>query len=455
MEPRATMYDAGSDRPRGGSGTSSGTTTGTDATATAEAVTRAMTRTTVGTATGTTGTAGTTTGTAAEAVDPRESMRRLPGWMQQPLTVFTGRPYSGQQPLPWWSRTYHIVIAALSLVAGVAVSTIGWAAGGWWLLLLAPGWAVTLHGLRNLRMLVFHQCAHANLYRRPRLDTVVGEFLASVIIVQNFQRYRREHVSDHHAAHHMTLRDPTVQAFLIGLDIHPGMPVRTMWRHVLTRIASPVFHTRFFVGRVQSFWRASSTREKVFGAVLYGGGTALAVVTGNTVGLAVVWGVPLIVLFQISNTLRLCVKHTFPAPGTAHKRGKAYFGSLTHAIFIGEAAPPAGLGRAEAVRQWTRWTLRMVFVHAPIRYLVITGDTPVHDHHHRHPATPQWAHHLYERQRDLDEGHPGWPPYTELWGLTDAINTTFATISAASPAEYDVKDIPAISNRQLFTTFDD
>ena len=146
----------------------------------------------------------------AGVLGPRESMQRLPGWLQQPLTVFTGRALSGQRPLPWWTPTYHFVIGALSLLGGVAISSLGWWLGGAGRLLLLLGWPVTLHGMRNLRMMIFHQCSHRNMYRRPLLDTVIGELLASLLVVQNFLRYRREHVADHHVAQHMTLRDPTV-----------------------------------------------------------------------------------------------------------------------------------------------------------------------------------------------------------------------------------------------------
>ncbi|MDQ1744974.1 MAG: hypothetical protein QOE23_3313 [Pseudonocardiales bacterium] len=386
---------------------------------------------------------------------PRESMQRLPGWLQQPLTVFTGRALSGQRPLPWWTPTYHFVIGALSLLGGVAISSLGWRLGGAGLLLLLIGWPVTVHGMRNLRMMIFHQCSHRNMYRRPLLDTVIGELLASLLVVQNFQRYRREHVADHHAAHHMTLRDPTVQAFLLTLDLHPGMPVRQMWRRVLGKLCSPVFHLRFAVARALSFWVRSSRRERVFGAVLYGAGLLAGALTGHLVALLVIWFVPLFPLFQLSNVLRLCVKHTFPAPGGTDRRGKAYFGSLTSGVFLGEPAPaPAGSVAAGTVN-WTRWGLRMLFVHAPVRYLIITADTPVHDFHHRYPSVNGWAHHLYQRQADLDAGSPGWPPYTELWGLAPAMNEIFRSLSEADPVEYDVNRIRDVSKRELFAAFDD
>ncbi|MGI5170237.1 fatty acid desaturase [Spirillospora sp. CA-253888] len=350
-----------------------------------------------------------------------------------------------------WSPTFHLTAAVASIVAGVLVGAAGWGSGGAWRALVVPGWAVTLHGMRNLRMMIYHQCSHRNMYRRRRLDTAVGRAVSGLLVIQNFQRYSREHVSDHHAAHHMTLRDPTVQAFLLTLRLRPGMSRARMWRRLLVTIVSPRFHAAFAVARVRSFWKGAAGSERAVFVVLYGSAFAAAAATGNLAALLVIWFVPLVPLFQISNTLRLCVKHTFPAAaGTGERRGRAYFAGLTNAIFIGEPAPKGMRPPA-----WGRWLLRMAFVHAPARYLVLTGDTVVHDFHHRHPASREWAGYLFARQRDLEAGHPGWPPYTEVWGLVPAIDHVLDSLSAADPSEYDAALVPQVSGRELFAAFDD
>ncbi|MFJ2742601.1 stearoyl-CoA 9-desaturase [Streptomyces sp. NPDC087440] len=381
--------------------------------------------------------------------DPRESMRVLPEFMQHRLTLFTGKPLPGQRA-PRWTPSYHLVAGVAAMAAGTAFSALVWTLGAWWLLLLPPGWAVTLHGMRNLRMMVYHQCAHRNMYRRRGADLAIGRALSSVLVIQNFERYSREHVSDHHAAHHMTLRDPTVQAFLISLGLGPGMTRRAMWRRVLGKTVSPLFHLQFAVARARSFWSAAAPAERATAGLLYAGAAAITVATGTWAAFLVVWWVPLVPLFQVSNTLRLCVKHTFPPAGTEVRRGRAYFASLTNAIFIGESVP-AGRGALA----WGRWTARMLFVHAPARYLVLTGDTVVHDYHHRYPASREWHDYLFARQRDLDAGHHGWPPYEHVWGLVPAIDRVFDSLSAADPEEYDVSRIASVSKRELFAAFDD
>lgn len=388
------------------------------------------------------------TAKVATLPDQRDSMRVLPRPLQLPLTLLTGKAYSGQRAVRW-TPTFHLAAALLNMLAGLVISGFVLVEGDWWLAALPVGWAVTLHGMRNLRMMVYHQCAHRNMYNRRRLDAAVGRLASSLLVVQNFARYSREHVGDHHAAHHMTLRDPTVQAFLISLDLHPGMTRRQMWRRLLGKLCSPKFHLGFAIARVRSFWHGSATSEKVTALSLYGLAIATSVLTGQWQILVVGWLVPLFPLFQISNTLRLCVKHTFPDPSLTVRKGKNYFASLTNAIFLGDRAPEhGGFG-------WVRWSARMLFVHFPARYLVLTGDTVVHDFHHRHPSTRGWANYLFARQADVDKGAPGWPAYHEAWGLGTAIDLVFDSLSAADPDEFDVTKIRSVSKRELFAAFDD
>jgi fatty acid desaturase len=387
-------------------------------------------------------------------VDPRESMRVLPGFLQWPLTIFTGKPLRGMKRLPW-TPTYHLASAISAVVAGVAISAFGWIHGAGWIALLMPGWAVSLHGMRNLRMMIYHQCSHRNMYRRQRLDQVIGQLVTSLLVVQGFEQYSREHRVDHHAAHHMTLRDPTVQAFLVSLGLHPKMSHDQMWRTVIRKLISPRYHLMFAVARVRSFWHGASRTEKLAASICYGAALSATIATGTWLVFVMAWVIPIIPLFQVSNVLRLCVKHTFPAAGTEVRKGREYFAGLTNAIFIGEPAPSPALPFRRRVVAWLRWWLRMLFVHAPARYLVLTGDTVVHDFHHRHPSSREWADYLFARQRDIESNHPGWPPYHEVWGLVPAISHVFTSLQKADPDEYDVTRLPKISQRELFAAFDD
>lgn len=387
------------------------------------------------------------------AISPRETMRILPGVLQLPLTFLTGKPLAGQRG-PHLTPTFHLVAGWGNLLAGLVVGAAGWHLGGWWLLLLLPGWAVTLHGARNLRMLIYHQCSHRNMYGRTAVDRLIAELVSGVLVIQNFERYSREHVADHHAVHHMTLRDPTVQAFLISLDLHPGMTRARMWRRVTAKMLSPRFHLSFLISRVRTFWSKSAAAERAVFVVAYAGLAVISTTLGLWPAVLVLWFLPMIPFYQVSNTLRLCVKHTFPPPGVVTRRGRDYFASLTNAIFIGEPAP-AGSRGARGLARWAGWWSRMAFVHFPVRYLVLTGDTVVHDFHHRHPSDKRWPDYIFARQQDIDAGHPGWPPYEAEWGLTAAINRVFDSLSVADPRDYDVNELVTVSRRELFAAFDD
>ncbi|MGW3633613.1 fatty acid desaturase [Streptomyces sp. NPDC005122] len=384
----------------------------------------------------------------------RESMRVLPEAFALPLTLLTGRPYGGQRPVGY-TPTRHLANALGSTVGGVALSCAALSASGWLLLLLLPGWAMTLHGTRNLRMMIYHQCAHQNMWRQRRADATLGRALAAVLVIQDFDRYSAEHVSDHHALHHMTQRDPTVQAFLVSLQLRPGMTRDQMWRRVLGKIFSPWFHTRFLIARIRSFYTVASPGRRA-GAV-----TGLVLLVGLAswlhlwVFLLVAWVLPMTLFFQVSNVLRLCVKHTFPAPEQTVRRGREYFASLTNAIFIGEAAPSPALPTVRRYVAWLRWWLRMLLIHFPARYLVLTGDTVVHDFHHRHPMNRDWANYIFAREADHRRGTPGQPAYHEVWGLVAAIDLVFDSLRAADPHEYHPDRLAEVNHRELFMAFDD
>lgn len=389
-----------------------------------------------------------------DAAAVRDSMRGLPGPLQLPLTLFTGKPYTGQ-PRVNLRPTHHLIAATLSIAAGIAVSAVGWTLGGWWPALFLPGWAMTLHGARNLRMMMYHQAAHRNMWNNRRADRILGRIIAGLLIVQDFDRYAEEHTIDHHAIHHMTVRDPTVQAFIIGLGMTPDMTRQQMWRRLHRRLWSPAFHARFVWGRVRSYTHPATKRVLLGTALCYAAGLTSVTLLGWLPFVVLAWFLPLTFFFQVSNVLRLCVKHTFPSPSMVERRGKGYFSGLTNAIFIGEAAPGPSVSGIRRMAAWLRWAARMVFVHGASRYLVLTGDTVVHDFHHRFPMSRDWANYIFAREENIAAGHPGWPVYQQVWGLRAGIDVVFASLAAADPSEFSVERIGEVSDRELFTAFDD
>lgn len=385
----------------------------------------------------------------------RDSMLGLPGFLQLPLTFLTGKPYSGQRPVRI-APTAHLVGSLLSIFLGLCIGVIALDESGWALLCLVPSWAVVLHGMRNLRMMVFHQCAHRNMWRRsPTREIVMGDLAAGILMVQSFNKYGPSHRQEHHGIHHMTLRDPTVHDFLVGLKLRPTMTRRAMWLRMLRAIFSPVFHVRFFGSRLHSgLWRGSAMQRSVTIGIpvvfVLWGSTDLAALLAYLI----LWFLPLTVLFQISTVLRLCVKHTFPSPDSTG-RGRVAMAALTNGVFVGDLFPSKEGSSAKRFAACVAWMFRLLVIHFPSRYLVLTGDAVCHDYHHRHPMSRDWSNYIFARQADHEAGYPGWPPYREVWGLIPAINRVLDSLRSADPDTYDPMKLASLPTHELYNSFDD
>jgi hypothetical protein len=388
-----------------------------------------------------------------EALNPRETLRRLPAIAQCPLTALIGKPLQGQRA---WNRPplFHVLSAAAWLLCGSALSWIAAARGGLSLMLLIPGWMFAIHAMRNMRTMLLHQASHTNLFGHRRLDAAVGTVISSLLVVESFRGYRRGHIADHHSAHHMTLLDPTVKALLGIFRFRAGMPRATQWHKLLRNLVSPWFHVRFLGARLGSQFGEGSNSQRALTVLLYGSLAALATRPGAALPIVLAWIFPVTVLFQITSTLRLSVKHCFPAPG-GPRRGKEHFSRLTYAIFLGDPAPDRHLPPLRRAGGWLRWGVRMAFVHFPSRFLVLTGDTVCHDYHHRRPAARDWCNYIFARNDDARAGHSGWPPYREVWTLRGAINLVFDSLQAADPAEFDIRKLDRSTDRERFAAFDD
>jgi hypothetical protein len=78
----------------------------------------------------------------------------------------------------------------------------------------------------------------------------------------------------------------------------------------------------------------------------------------------------------------------------------------------------------------------MLLIQLPVRVVVLVGDAPCHDFHHRRPASRLWTSYIQARQRDRDAGSPGFTAgYSETWGLFHAVDLTLASL-ARMPADF-------------------
>jgi hypothetical protein len=369
----------------------------------------------------------------------RESWKVLPGWAQRPLTTLSGKPYLGQ---PAWSVTpgRHLACAALALAAGLVLAAVAPLLGGAWWAALPLGWLLTVHAARKLQVLILHQASHFTFVPgKPWLNRLVGEAISIGLQIQAFESYRREHLGDHHSRNHMSVRDPTVAFLLRELGLRPGLPRAQAWRRLALRLLSPWFHLRRTALRLWSnLGPEAAPWHRLVSAAYVAAVAGLVTWFDAWPAFLTAAVLPLTVFYNAASALRLCVEHRFPTPRRPDRYTRDALASFTSAIFLGDPAPDPGLPWFRRLVAWAGWFLRLLFVHLPGRLLIVPGDTPCHDLHHRKPTLTTWPDYLFTRQRDVEDPRAhGWPPYTETWGsVLDSIDEVFLSLEKADPAEY-------------------
>jgi fatty acid desaturase len=362
--------------------------------------------------------------------DRRESMRVLPDFAQPFLTWLSGKPLSDQE-MPERTAGYQLFTGAITLFAGISMAIVSIQNGLTMRALLLPmAWLLIVSGARKLQLMIIHQCAHGNFSRNAKVNESLGVFLSFAFCITPFRIYRKEHMFDHHSRSHMTMKDPTVIFVVEHLGIRPGMTRREMWRQLFLKLFSPIFHTRTFFRRLKAQTRAPKGEFSVALAawILV---LTLAARAGHLITLALAVGVPMILLYQMSGAIRLCLEHTFLTERSREDSAWAHHNKFSRAIFLGDATPAAYLPVPKKICLWLIWTLRLLFVHLPCRMFVLTGDTLVHDFHHRLPQSRQWPNYIMARSRDAKAGTGSKLSYQEIWGMVPALNESFDSLRAS------------------------
>ncbi|MBD2443403.1 fatty acid desaturase [Dolichospermum sp. FACHB-1091] len=366
---------------------------------------------------------------------PRETMRVLPSCFQTFLTWLTCKPLEGQ--VSWGRRPIdHLLIALTGLVIGVITSVLAVTHSGFWLTLLIPSWIATVSSARTLHVMIVHYCTHSRFSTNEKVNKWVGEVLSILLILRNYESYRKDHVYNHHTKRLQTLDDETVKFLFLLAELRPGMTREKLWRKFWLTLISPKFHWKLSVARVTSNLSAPFPINLLACLYIF----LLLGVTAWTQAwlvLFLAWLFPMTVLYQISLFTRLCSEHIWPVPEALDHRDKLTISRLTVGIFLGEPTPDSSLPFDQKFIGWFKWSTRMLFIHLFSRLFIMVADTPCHDYHHRHPHSTDWANYIFARAQDLDSGCPGWPePYTEVWGLYNAIDLMFESLSQLQPFDH-------------------
>lgn len=363
-------------------------------------------------------------------VDVRETLRCFPDWTQNFWTWFTGKALPHQAPLirhTWWSylaTTLTVFSSGLAVSAAALVFKFDF-----WVPALLAGWILTLAAARTMILVIAHQCIHNQFSGVYRVDRFVGELVTVLTVYQDLHAFKVEHFDAHHRdTIFATVDDPPVQV-LMGLGFCPGMSRRQLWRRAAIVFVSPRFYWNGFVDRIKCNLLTGTWRRAGF-FVWAAGWLSLPLWLHNG-GQVLLLGfvVPVIPMAQLSALLDKLGEHAWLTPPNPEHGRRNYHVEASWARFCGSPAPDPSLPLVKKLLAWPTWAAAMLFYHLPSRLLVVVGDLPNHDFHHRFPGTTEWTIAAYARQRDIDGGCSGGPPYTEVWGMGQAIDQMFTALS--------------------------
>ncbi|MFI0939424.1 hypothetical protein [Streptomyces sp. NPDC021020] len=358
--------------------------------------------------------------------DVRATYRRFPAWTQHFWTWQTGKALPGQKPLLRHTWASYLAVTLAVFLSGLAISTAALATMcAYWYVALFAGWTLTVCGERMMVLVIAHQALHRRFSGKASLDTFWGETVTVLSVFHTFGDFKEEHFDNHHRREiFATLADPPVR-FLLDLGFRPGMTRAAQWRRAWTVFLSPAFYWHGFAGRMGSTLRRGGPARRLGFAAWAAWWLSLPFwFPHGTLVLVLAFGLPVILFAQLSALLDRLGEHEWLASRNPEYGHRFYTASNTSARFCGAPVPARATPFGPQCAAWVRWTALTVFYHLPCRLLVVVGDLPNHDYHHRYPSTPEWTTVAYARQRDIDTGPQG-PDYQEVWGMGAAIDRVF------------------------------
>jgi hypothetical protein len=347
-----------------------------------------------------------------ETIEPRETMRVLPGIVQPFLTWMTGVPLKGEKRWMRWTPLKAAFLAFGQIALGITI-------GAWTLHNFTPwhapvmllAWLITAGGMRRADVLLVHQSLHRMVTKSELGDRIVGELITTLMWRMPYDVNRREHLLHH--AFPCSMKDGDT-LYLLSTGMRPGMTQGEHFRYIIKTLLSPKHHWGFFSSRIRGnfTWKQRPYRlamSVTFLALVITG----LVMSGLWMEWLLLWVLPVSFFFQCATFLYTQTEHRWWIYDNAQGLTRAQRDELTFARVCGEAVPDTSeMGFAAKIWAWGRWWFRVFFVHSTYRMFVLVGDTVQHDIHHVRP-TCDWPNSDHERAIDLVSSADR---YSVVWG---------------------------------------
>ena len=363
--------------------------------------------------------------------NPRMAMyQRLPLAMQPFLTWLTAQPTPGEA-IRERSPLMFVGYACAQVIAGLVIGLLAWPDHP---LLLIAGMLLVTAGLGLFQVVIFHHCSHGTVFRARELNILVGRLISVILLFKHFDTYQREHMLHHSHNKLLTEEDEFANFVFETCCLRAGEPIGVLRKRVLLNLISPWFHARFTLRRMQAAWSSRRLIDSAAGIAFWGITAALAIASGHALAYVLVWVLPVTVLLQVATAGRILCEHSFPELDVIRVRGRDLSSHATGGVFPGSMPPAVSAGTVNGLVRWSLWWASMLTVQLLVRVVILVGDAPCHDFHHRKPASRRWTSYIQARQHDCEAGSAVFKAeYRETWGLFRAIDATLVSLSRLPP----------------------
>lgn len=368
--------------------------------------------------------------------DIRSSYVKLPAYTQNFFTWLTGKALPNQKPLFVLSKWVHFFVP-LSLFISSIIANYYCLSGGMSLkLLLVPiFWIFTVAGTRNMVLTIRHECVHNCFSKSSRVNKFIGEFVTTILLVRTAKAYQFDHVSMHHNSDILCSKTDPHIIYLESFGLKLGMSKHALWKQLIITLLSPKFYIKSTYERILANVLAKNKARRFFG-ILYILACIFTVVYFSLPIYKVFFSFifPLFVLSTASSLLETINEHPSPSEAAASSiNDKKQLTALKcWSVLSGSPFPKSTNSIAKDILNVASWFIHMLG-HLVVRLTIMPGPLPSHEMHHRRPGQYDWRIAFYEKQKDIDSGHPGWPPYREVWGFINSLDMVFDDMSKREP----------------------